>query len=88
MEKAVKTYLARIGRRGGKKSRRSLDPETARSMVRVREARRAFRRFRLQCFWSYAPDLEITMDDAPWVAQQLMKHGGVEAWRVGARLLR
>ena len=40
MKSTVKAYLAEIGRRGGRKSRRALDPETARAMVRVREARR------------------------------------------------
>jgi len=84
----VKRYLATIGARGGRKSRRRLDAETARSMVRVREARRAFRRFRASCFWSYRPDLVITARDVPWVAEQLMKHGNREAWRVGAKLCR
>jgi hypothetical protein len=57
-------------------------------MVRVRDARRAFRRFYTTCFWSYRPDLVITAEDVPWVAEQLMKHGDREAWRVGARLCR
>lgn len=81
-------YLAEIGARGGRKSRRTLEPEAARAMVRVREARRAFTRFRTTCFWSYRPDLVIGADDVPWVAEQLMKHGNREAWRVGARLCR
>lgn len=84
----VKRYLAEIGRRGGTKSRRTLDHATARDMVRVREARRAFRRFRTSCFWSYKPDLVITRDDVAWVADQLKKHGNREAWRVAARLCR
>lgn len=84
----ISRYLARIGARGGRKSRRTLDPETARTMVKVREARRAFRRFRTMCFWSYRPDLNITAADVPWVAEQLMKHGNREAWRIGARLCR
>ncbi len=84
----IRKYLAEIGRRGGLKSRRSLDPETARAMVRVREARRAFRRFRSTCFWSYRPDLVIGVNDVPWVAEQLMKHGNREAWRIGAKLCR
>ena len=84
----IRKYLAQIGARGGRKSRRTLDPETARTMVRVREARRAFRRFRSICFWSYRPDLVIGVEDIPWVAEQLMKHGNREAWRVGARLCR
>lgn len=57
-------------------------------MVRVREARRAFRRFHASCFWSYRPDLTITLDDVPWVAEQLKKHGNREAWRIGTRLCR
>ncbi|MDA1082260.1 MAG: hypothetical protein O2973_11420 [Gemmatimonadetes bacterium] len=84
----IKRYLAEIGRRGGTKSRRTLDRATARDMVRVREARRAFRRFRTSCFWSYRADLVITLADIAWVADQLMKHGNREAWRVGTRLCR
>lgn len=84
----VRRYLAKIGARGGRKSRRSLDPETARAMVRVREARRAFRRFRAMCFWSYRPDLVIGIEDVPWVVEQLRKHGNREAWRVAAKLCR
>lgn len=88
MEDAVREYLAEIGRRGGKVSRRSLDPETARGMVRVREAKRAFKRFRALCFWSYSPGLDIGPEDVEWVAATLMKHGNREAWEVGRRLCR
>jgi hypothetical protein len=84
----VTRYLATIGARGGRKSRRTLDPDTARAMVRVREARRAFRRFRVMCFWSYRPDLEIGAADVAWVAEQLMKHGNRAAWEAGAKLCR
>lgn len=84
----IRGYLREIGRRGGLRSRRRLDPETARDMVRVREARRAFRRFRTTCFWSYRPDLEIGLDQVGWVAEQLRKHGNREAWRIAARLCR
>jgi hypothetical protein len=59
METKVRDYLAEIGRRGGRKTRRTLDPETAREMVRVREARRAYRRFHARCFWSFDPDYRI-----------------------------
>lgn len=86
MADSIKKYLAEIGRRGGQKSRRNLDPETARHMVRVREARRAYRDFYTACFWSFRPDLEIGKDDVAWVAETLMKHGNREAWRVGRSL--
>lgn len=84
----IRRYLAEIGARGGRKSRRTLGADAARTMVKIRQARRAFRRFRDTCFWSYRPDLEIGPDDVPWVAEQLMKHGNREAWRIGARLCR
>lgn len=85
---SLRKYLAEIGRRGGLKSRRVLNPDTARAMVRVREARRAYRRFYTTCFWSYRPDLRIGPEDVKWVAEQLMKHGDRAAWLVGARLCR
>lgn len=88
MDNTVRKYLARIGRIGGLKSRRTLDSPTARRMVAVREARRAFRRFRTSCFWSYRPDLVIGVNDVEWVAEQLMKHGNREAWRIGKSLCR
>lgn len=86
MDDSIRTYLAEIGRRGGRKSRRSLDSETARNMVRVREARRAYRDFHAACFWSYRPDLEIGLDDVDWVARTLMRHGNREAWERARRL--
>ena len=86
MEREVRKYLSKIGRVGGIRSRRELDSETARRMVAVREARRAFRRFHASCFWSYRRDLVIGLADVPWVAEQLMKHGNRAAWRIGRAL--
>ncbi len=88
MSDPIRDYLAEIGRRGGQKSRRTLDPETARNMVRVREARRAYRRFHTSCFWSYRQDLVIGLDDVDWVAETMMKNGNREAWRIGRGLCR
>ena len=88
MDANVRAYLSRIGRRGGAKSRRRLDAATAREMVRLREARRAFRRFHAQCFWSSDPDFVVQSRDIPWVAEQLMKFGGRSGWDTGARLCR
>jgi hypothetical protein len=85
---SVRSYLAEIGRRGGTKSRRTLDPDTARDMVRVREARRAYRTYYASCFWSYRADLVITRDDVAWVAEQLRKHGDRAAWLMAAKLCR
>lgn len=55
-------------------------------MVRVREARRAFRIYYATCFWSYRADLTITAAEVAWVAEQLRKHGGRDAWTMAARL--
>jgi len=86
MERNVKAYLAEIGRRGGLKSRRALDPETARRMVCVREARRVYRRFHAKCFWSFDPDYCIGPSDIAWVVEQLRKHGGRDAWEAAGKL--
>lgn len=88
MDTDVQAYLAEIGRRGGRKSRRVLDRSMARAMVKVREAKRAYRRFHAECFWSFDPDYRIGVDDVPWVARQLRRHGGRSAWEVAARLCR
>ena len=88
MKPEIRSYLAEIGRRGGRKSRRRLSSDEARRMVRVREARRAYRRFHAQCFWSYTPDLRIGVEDVAWVAEQLMRHGGQRAWSLGMKLCR
>ena len=66
----------------------SRDPAAARDMVRVREARRAFRELYTQCFWSEDPNYRITLEDVPWVAERLMRYGGHEGWERGAKLCR
>jgi hypothetical protein len=88
MDRSVREYLSEIGRRGGRASRRTLDSEDAREMVKVREARRLFRRFYTRCFWSFDPELRIGRDDVAWVAEQLRKHGGRDAWEAAVRLCR
>ena len=88
MDAAIRAYLSKIGRQGGLKSRRQLEPEAARNMVRLREARRAFRHFHTRCFWSCDPEYRVRLSDVPWVAEQVMKFGGRDGWDVGARLCR
>ena len=41
---SISRYFAEIGRRGGTRSRRTLEPEVARRMVQIREARRIAQR--------------------------------------------
>jgi hypothetical protein len=39
-------------------------------------------------FLVVAPNYVVTTDDVPWVARQLMTHGGRDGWRIGSRLCR
>ena len=82
----VRAYLSRIGQKGGKKSRRALTPDDAKNMVRVREARRAFRRYHARCFWYMRPDLQITLADVPEIVRGLLSHGGREGFFLANKL--
>jgi N-acyl-D-aspartate/D-glutamate deacylase len=82
----VSEYLARIGKKGGSKSRRGLSAETARNMVRMREARRAFRKFHAQCFWHMKDDMDITSEDIPEIVRGLRQNGGREGFLLAAKL--
>ena len=88
MSTTLTKHLSRIGRRGGLKSRRRLESETARLMVRIREARRAFTRFHAACFWSCDPNHKVTAGDVPGGIEGLRKNGNREPWEVAARLCR
>ncbi len=88
MDSKAREYLAEIGRRGGRVSRRALTEDQARRMVKVREARRAYQRFFTRCFWSSDPNYLVTEKDVPWVASRLMEFGGREGWELGAKLCR
>lgn len=82
----MREYLRQIGKRGGQKSRRSLDSTTAQKMVLLREARKAFKKHYARCFWSYSPNIKITFDDLTWVGRQLIKHGDLKLWELGKKL--
>jgi hypothetical protein len=55
-------------------------------MVRVREARRAFREFHAQCFWYMREDLEIKLEDIPEIVRGLRQHGGRQGFLRAAKL--
>jgi len=88
MDNEVRKYLSSIGQKGGRRSRRTLTTEEAKEMVRVREARRAFKKFYAHCFWSFKRDMIVGLQDIPWLVEQLRKHGNREAWEVADRLCR
>jgi hypothetical protein len=76
MDQNIREYLAEIGRRGGRASRRTLDPEQARAMVRVREARRAYRRFHAQwCLYYAAKQGRFVDPDEPGSGRVVLHYG-------------
>ncbi|MBT3192888.1 MAG: hypothetical protein HN341_10070 [Verrucomicrobia bacterium] len=83
---SVSAYLSEIGKRGGRKSRRHLSPEDARNMVRIREARKAFRQFHAQCFWFMREDMEVKLADVPEIARGLRLNGGRQGFILAAKL--
>ena len=70
----MKAYLASIGRRGGRKSRRALDPEPgdgrcARGASGVRDSS--------ECFWSFDP--QSSGRRTFWVVEQLQHRSRPES---------
>jgi hypothetical protein len=57
-------------------------------MVRVREARRAYRRFHAECFWSFDRDYRVGPADVAWVVDRLRRHGSRTTWEVASKLCR
>jgi len=51
-------------------------------------ARKAFKEFYAQCFWSYREDAEITEADIPWVVRELRHNGGHRGYRVVGEICR
>jgi len=84
----MRTYLAQIGSKGGKKSRRTLDPAMASRMVAVREVRKAFRDHYIDCFWSYKPEYLPSYADIPWVLDALMSEGNRAVFEKARRIRR
>lgn len=86
MEQALKRYLSDIGRRGGLKSRRKLSPSEATLMVKIREAKKAFKEYYSLCFWHLKPDLKITRDNLHLIVKGLKNHGDRRAFNIASRL--
>ena len=60
--------------------------DTAARQRRLELARKAFREFYAQCFWSYREDAEITEDKIPFVIRGLREHGGLAGYRIASEL--
>ena len=55
---------------------------------RLELARKAYRAFYAQCFWSYREDAEITDEKIPFVVRRLREHGGHAGYRAAADICR
>jgi hypothetical protein len=55
---------------------------------RLELARKAFKDFYAQCFWSYREDAEITQEDIPWVLRELRLNGGHRGYLVAGEICR
>ncbi len=62
--------------------------DTALRQRRLDLARKAFREFHAQCFWSYREDAEITEDKIAFVIRGLRVHGGLASYQAAAELCR
>ena len=60
--------------------------DTAARQRRLELAKKAFREFYAQCFWSYREDTEITEDIIVFVIRGLREHGGLAGYRIAAQL--
>jgi hypothetical protein len=60
--------------------------DTAARQRRLELARKAFKEFYAQCFWSYREDAEITEEDIPWVLRELRHNGGHSGYRIAGEI--
>jgi len=70
-------------------TRQSLPENDAEARQRRLElARRAFKEFSAQCFWSAPADMQITEQDVRFIIRGLRLHGGHKGYRIAAELCR
>lgn len=55
---------------------------------RLELARRAFKDFYAQCFWSSDPNLVVKEKDIPFIVRNLRLHGGHKGFHLAAQLCR
>lgn len=77
-----------IGRKGGLKSKRRLSKKDAKMMVKLREAKKAFKKFYSRCFWHMKPDLKITPNNIHLIVRGLKNYGNREAFFTAYKLCR
>ena len=55
---------------------------------RLALARQAFRDFKVECFWTWENNFEITEETIPLIVKELRLHGGHAGYRVVAEMSR
>jgi hypothetical protein len=55
---------------------------------RLECARRAFREFYAQCFWSADPEHQVIESDLPWIVRELRHYGGAKGYQAVAEICR
>ncbi len=55
---------------------------------RLELARKAFKEFYGQCFWSYREDAEIGEKDISWIVRELRHYGGAKGYQAVAEICR
>jgi hypothetical protein len=58
----------------------------AREREAVLLAQKAFRTFHVECFWSFDPEMEITITKVDWVLERLGSHGRAAAWKAAEEI--
>ena len=58
----------------------------AREHEAVLLARAAYRKFHVECFWTFEADMDITLTKVDWVIERLLRHGRGEAWKAAERI--
>lgn len=61
-------------------------PETRQRRLEL--ARRAFKEFYAQCFWSYREEATIGEEDIPWVIRELRHYDGAKSYQTVAEICR
>ena len=64
------------------------DTEESKRAKRLDLARKVFKEFSLQCFWSWPEDAQITEDSIPSIVRGLRLYGGHKGYKIAAELCR
>lgn len=64
------------------------ETEEAKRARHLELARKAFKEFSVQCFWSWREDAEITEHTIPLIIRGLRLHGGHKGYKIAAQLCR